>query len=283
MRCELCDDTGWRPIESDGVRRVARCDCQRSRLGFENISRAGIPERYRHCTLENIRAYNRSLLDGVKQAHRFVETFPNPERKGLLLLGLAGVGKTHIAVGLLREVITTVGTPGIFYDTRDLLRTIRNTYDPIVKTSELTVLRPVIETPLLVLDDLGAERATDWVEETMNFIVNSRYNSKRITVFTSNYSDIPDIEEPNSLLGRIGFRMRSRLHEMCSIVEIDAADYRDTDKPLNATDDDLVALWKLKPRKPHVDRPLRQAKAQLREPVRDGRADLKWPGGRAGS
>jgi DNA replication protein DnaC len=137
-----------------------------------------------------------------------------------------------------------------------------------------------METPFLVLDDLGAERPTDWVEETMNLIVNTRYNEKRITLFTSNYADIPDIDDPNSLLFRIGFRMRSRLQEMCTTIEIDAADFRDEHKPENASDDDLRALWQLKRRpKDLPTRAHRPAKAQ----IRDGKADLKWPGGRAGS
>jgi hypothetical protein len=144
----------------------------------------------------------------------------------------------------------------------------------------VSVLRPVMEAELLVLDDLGAERPTDWVEETMNLIVNTRYNERRLTLFTSNYSDVPDASDPNSLLARIGFRMRSRLHEMCAVVEIDAADFRDTDKPANATDEDLWRLWKLKPREKTLPgRTTRQAKAE----IRDGKADLKWPGGRAGS
>ena len=72
---------------------------------------------------------------------------------------------------------------------------------------------------LLVLDDLGAEKTSEWVEETMNLIVNTRYNERRLTIFTSNYEDIPDDTDPNSLLFRIGHRMRSRLHEMCDFID----------------------------------------------------------------
>jgi DNA replication protein DnaC len=279
--CLLCDDTGWKPIEVNGTRRVVRCDCWRERTIGDRLSKALIPTRYKNCTLESLRPYNESLRQGVVRARRFIDEYPVVER-GLLLLGLAGVGKTHIAVGTLKEIVRKTGATAIFYDTRDLLRTIRGTYDPVARASEVSILRPVMDAELLVLDDLGAERPTDWVEETMNLIVNTRYNERRATIFTSNYLDIPDIEDPNSLLSRIGFRMRSRLHEMCSIVEIDAGDYRDTNKPLNATDEDLVTLWKLRP-KSLPGRTHRQAKAQLREPVRDGKADLKWPGGRAGS
>jgi DNA replication protein DnaC len=135
---------------------------------------------------------------------------------------------------------------------------------------------------LLVLDDLGAEKTSEWVEETMNLIVNTRYNEKRLTIFTSNYQDIPDDTEPNSLLFRIGYRMRSRLHEMCEFVEMDGADYREL--PVNGGVDDLVTLWKMRKKSTLPPRARNQARAQLREPAaRDGRADLKWPGGRAGS
>jgi DNA replication protein DnaC len=245
------------------------------------LSKALIPPRYKNCTLDSFRPYNDSLKQAVARARRFVEEYPVVDR-GLLLLGLAGVGKTHIAVGTLREVVRKTAATAMFYDTRDLLRTIRGTYDPVARASEVSIVRPVMDAELLVLDDLGAERPTDWVEETMNLIVNTRYNQRRATIFTSNYLDSPDIEDPNSLLCRIGFRMRSRLFEMCAIVEIDAADYRNPDKAVNATDEDLVTLWKLRP-KNLSGRTHRQAKAHMREPVRDGKADLKWPGGRAGS
>jgi DNA replication protein DnaC len=121
----------------------------------------------------------------------------------------------------------------------------------------------------------------------MNLIVNTRYSERRMTIFTSNFKDIPDDTDPNSLLFRIGSRMRSRLHEMCEFVALDGADYRE--RPDNAGPEDLIALWK---RRQMSDSPSslpsprggRQARAQLREPAgRDGKADLKWPGGRAGS
>ena len=248
-------------------------------MGQQHLADANIPKRYQHCSLDNLRAYNNSLMEAVAVAKRFVDAYPVADR-GLLLLGHAGVGKTHIAVGVLRAVIDKTRVRGLFFDTRELLKTIRSTYNSVSRTSESNVLQPVMETPFLVLDDLGAERPTDWVEEMMNLIVNTRYNERRATLFTSNYADIPEIDDPNSLLGRIGFRMRSRLQEMCTTVEIDAADFRDEHTPQNASDQDLRDLWQLKKRPkdlPH--RASRAAKAQ----IRDGRADLKWPGGRAGS
>src|SRR5262249_36590899 len=203
--------------------------------------------------------------------------------RGLFLDGPAGVGKTRLAVAVLRQIVQTSGARGLFYDTRDLLRVIRSTYDPSIRTTEVEVLRPVMTADLLVLDDLGAEKTTEWVEETMNLIVNTRYNERRMTMFTSNYLDIPDDTDPNSLLFRIGHRMRSRLHEMCDFIEMDGADYREL--PVNGGVDDLITLWKMRRKSSSLpSRAGRQARAQLREPAaRDGKADLKWPGGRAGS
>jgi len=258
-----------------------RCDCRRELAGQQRLADANIPRRYQHCTIANFAAYNESLEKAVDRAQRIVDTFP-ATAKGLFLEGQPGVGKTHLAVAVLRQVIQTSGAFGLFYDTRDLLRIIRSTYDASIRTTELEVLRPVMTADLLVLDDLGAEKTSEWVEETMNLIVNTRYNERRLTIFTSNYQDIPDDSDPNSLLFRIGFRMRSRLHEMCEFIEMDGADYREL--PVNGGVDDLIALWKMRKKTSLPSRAGRQARAQLREPaVRDGRADLKWPGGRAGS
>ena len=260
---------------------MVRCDCWRDQVGQKRLADANIPKRYQHCTFGNFTAYNESLDRAVAQARRIAEAYPVIST-GLFLEGQPGVGKTHLAVAILKQVIQTSGLSGLFYDTRDLLRIIRSTYDPSIRTTELDVLRPVMKVHLLVLDDLGAEKTSEWVEETMNLIVNTRYNERLVTIFTSNYPDIPDDTEPNSLLFRIGERMRSRLHEMCEFVVLDAADYRE--RPENAGTDDLIAMWKMR-RKAALPSPRgRQARAQLREPaVRDGKADLKWPGGRAGS
>ena len=279
MTCPLCDDTGWRPVEDNSVRRVVRCDCWRDQVGHKRLAEANIPKRYQHCTLGNFTAYNESLERAVAQARRMADAYPSISA-GLFLEGQPGVGKTHLAAAVLKQVIQTTGARGVFYDTRDLLRIIRSTYDPSIRTTELEVLRPVMQADLLVLDDLGAEKTSEWVEETMNLIVNTRYNERRVTIFTSNYADIPDDTDPNALIFRIGHRMRSRLHEMCEFVVMDGADYREL--PTNGGVDDLMAMWKMRKKGP-LPTPGRAGGRQARAQLRDGKGDLKWSGGRAGS
>ncbi len=118
------------------------------------------------------------------------------------------------------------GDKGLFYDFRDLLREIQGSWNPVSQTSELEVLRPVLEARVLVLDELGANKPTEWVRDTIAYIINCRYNDKKLTVFTSNYLDVPKRAGEETLTDRIGARLRSRLYEMCRLVEIGGDDFR---------------------------------------------------------
>jgi DNA replication protein DnaC len=178
--------------------------------------------------------------------------------------------------------VTQKAIRGLYFDTRTLLSTIRSTYNPVTRTSEADVLSRVMKAELLVLDDLGAERPTDWVEETMNQIVNTRYNDRRPTIFTSNYEDVPDTDDMDSLLVRVGFRMHSRLREMCEFLEYSGPDYRDFEYPPSS--DDLDRRWKDQRNQPPRRLPKRassRARAQLKD--RGGQLELGWLGGKVSS
>jgi DNA replication protein DnaC len=235
--CPICDDTGWKLVVQGGERSVVRCDCVTQNRAERLLAMARIPRRYEHCELSNYEVQferaNRSLASARLAAGRFVEEYPL-SRTGLLLVGPIGVGKTHLAVGILRELIISKGVPCLFSDYRELLKQIQNSYNDSVATTELEVLRPVFESEVLVLDELGAVKPSEWVWDTVSLILNTRYNENRTTIVTTNFADEPaglvvgsrGAAREETLGDRIGERMRSRLHEMCRTVKMDGSDFR---------------------------------------------------------
>ena len=249
--CPLCDGTGWKTVSSGSGpregsladRRVARCDCQLRARAASLITAARIPRRYEHCELSSFTTdfpgAHSSLSLAFLCASKFAQEYDPRDGTGLLIIGKIGTGKTHLAVGIIKELVAK-HVSCLFYDYRELLKQIQNSYNAAVQTTELDVLRPVFETDVLVLDELGAVKPTEWVWDTVSLILNTRYNDNRTTIITTNFDDQPAAASGSSLspvraatraetLGdRIGERMRSRLHEMCRIVVLDGADFRQT-------------------------------------------------------
>jgi DNA replication protein DnaC len=161
------------------------------------------------------------------------------DRTGLIFLGSIGVGKTHLAVAAIKKLMEQKSVPCLFYEYRELLKEIQNSYNTESQSTELGVLRPVFETEVLVLDELGAVKPSQWVWDTVSFILNTRYNDNRTTLITTNLLDEPAVGVPgrpssmreDTLGDRIGERMRSRLHEMCRVVKIRGEDYRQKLRP----------------------------------------------------
>lgn len=244
--CPICDGIGLvRVVSASGLWVSRPCECQEMLREERRLAAAHIPERYRHYTLDGYETAFRGADPSLGRAHltarRFVEAYPvDTAGKGLLFTGSIGVGKTHLAVGVLRRLVQERGVKGLFCDYRELLKNIQNSYNPQVNTTELELLKPVFAAEVLVIDDLGAQKPNEWVWDTVALILNTRYNDKQTTIVTTNYADLAagngaktDAErsarEP-TLGDRIGDRMRSRLAEMCVRVEMTGEDFRQTVK-----------------------------------------------------
>jgi DNA replication protein DnaC len=238
------------------------CDCTAGDRSERIFVCARIPERYRHCDFENyetdnehehvsreqLETWNRSLAQAKMIVQRFADEYMPPTREigfeqGLLLMGPCGVGKTHLAVAALKQIVGR-GHSGVFYDYRELLKHIQDSYNAESQSTEMSVLQPVLKTEVLVLDDVGSSKPSAWALETVGHILNTRYNERRVTLLTSNFLDAdsaanvpaqrgsqptgfgraPAVED--TLTERVGARIRSRLYEMCRTVEIFAPDYR---------------------------------------------------------
>ena len=203
-----------------------RCRCRAEERRTKLLEAARIPRRYERCSLANYQVApgNGSQLQAFNYAFKLVDEYPAVDR-GLLLTGPVGTGKTHLSVAVLRGLLEK-GIPCLFYEFGALLKEIQNTFDPVSQASELKVLAPVYETEVLVLDELGASKPTDWVRDTMMQIIGTRYNERRLTIFTTNYGDARRQPEEETLEDRVGVRLRSRLYEMCKTVAVEGEDYR---------------------------------------------------------
>jgi len=247
--CQFCQGTGWKLVaRPDGPGKFAvACDCSTGERATLVMDRARIPKRYEHCDFESFSTdvgqtpqHAQSLKRAKMDTQGFVREYPGSSEKGLLLMGPSGVGKTHLAVAALKELLRR-GHQGMFCDYRELLKEIQASYNPQSESTEMKILEPIRNTEILVLDDLGASKPSAWVLDIIGLVLNARYNERRVTILTTNYFDELPATEPaprlpsgatvkvvreDSLADRIGARMRSRLYEMCRTVEVFAPDFR---------------------------------------------------------
>ena len=176
--------------------------------------RLGLSPRFARATFENFKADIQPLAH--KTAVKFAEDYkPGKTSKGLYLFGHAGSGKTHLAASIGNKLFLNDGVR--FVTAPELLLEIKKTFNN--QYSDDHLLDRLSTSKLLIIDDLGSEKPTEWVQETLFVLIDRRYTHYLPTIFTSNYS-LDQLKE------RLGYRIASRIAEMSEVVELKAVDYR---------------------------------------------------------
>jgi DNA replication protein DnaC len=241
--CPLCDGTGWRVVERNGLSGATRCSCAEKTRAVTLRKTSNIPPNYEHTSLDTFQIPQENpiaragLGKVLMQIRSFVREFPAPDRPGVLFVGDTGTGKTHLAVAALKAIMDR-GHEGLFFDFQNLLDRIRAGYDAASGTSDREAYRNAMDADVLLLDDLGSHRVTEWVEDTVTSIITYRCNHQKPLIATTNL-DVDDTGAVNyttaggtqvhrkTLGDVIGARARSRLFEMCRIIRMPAVeDYR---------------------------------------------------------
>lgn len=221
-----CKCSGEEPYFYSENNAIKECFCRPVRLKISKINKiyndSGIDKKYRWRFLNEFHIRNKNDEKAKKAAFHIISKFPDVS-KGLFLWGNPGTGKTFLSTIILTELITTLGINGKFVKiSRNFFGLLKSTF---VEGSSNYGMASKIEKELagvdiLVVDDFGIQRDSAWEQETLYNLVDSRYESEKFTIFTSNID--PNISMKNLSEGRI----LSRIKEMCSIIEITGPDRR---------------------------------------------------------
>jgi len=219
--CELgvCDGSGW--IEVDDL--TARpCECRALKAKRKQSRRlgTGIPKRFRGVGFDRqpIADMDPALVREIRSYVRDVNS--NLDKgKGLWLFGDVGTGKTSLAM-LVSKAALEAGRSVAIYSMPRLLSDIKETYEDRSETSYMQLFERLVSVDLLHVDDLGAEKRTEWVLEQLYSIINERWQEQRSVIVTTNLIDVDELRD------QIGPRTVSRLHEMCDLIPIMGRDRR---------------------------------------------------------
>lgn len=233
--CSDCGGSGTVFLENErGYRYLERCGlCGITRLKVRRYNNAKIPSKYAGVLRsDDIDPHDPdpsqyAAMDYVKS---FVDKYP--EKKGFLLMGGPGVGKTRLAVGTIAELTLQKAVECVFTDFFFLLADLRKAYSEGVPENE--IIGPLITAEILVIDEMGKGKSSEWEQNILDQLISKRYNSSKKTLVTTNYVARESLPRRSAgkteiLENRVGERIASRLYEMCTPLFIKGSDYRKGD------------------------------------------------------
>jgi DNA replication protein DnaC len=234
--CPSCSDCGMSVTDVDGDRIASPCGCRNLDLRIQLYNNARIPGKFAGRWIDDLEDTHKSQRE-VKYALLKHRDSYSPGDPGFLLWGEPGIGKTHLMCGLLAYLTLERGISGRYIDIMQLMMELKRAWAQGGWESD--VISPLLAAHVLVIDELGKGRNSDFELAILDQLISSRYNAGRTLHCTSNY--LPEGEEdahgqqagksemhlpPTNLKDRVGERIFSRLNEMCRFVRVQGTDYR---------------------------------------------------------
>lgn len=226
--CPICGGVEWLTRIVDGVEEAYPCKCREQNKMRRRLKFADIPEAFKDMTLATFctsvykRPESRQTINvACAMIKEYIVAFNEAKDKGMglyLYSSTKGSGKTRMAASLANEIMQKHDTGVKFASSMNILAEIRRTYDNDSEYTESQLLDALVMTEVLVVDDFGTEKTTQWVQDKFYQIINNRYVERRITIFTSNMP-----------INRLDYddRITNRIKERCYQIDFPEESVRD--------------------------------------------------------
>ena len=181
------------------------------------LERSNLGRRFKTRTFETFDKTKNE--EAYKKTFEYADSFDANDGNGLLLIGTCGTGKTHLAAAITNHIISEFGIPVKFGTFIDLLSDVKSTFDNDSNEKENDIIDKFVKIDLLVIDDIGKEKNTEWSNSILYRVINRRYENYKPVIITSNLT-IAELEK------EIGEATVSRIIEMCDGVKMNGKDAR---------------------------------------------------------
>jgi len=232
--CPVCGDRRYVLVEQNKVKVAKECQCAALQNRIALFNQARIPARFADRWIDDIQPTHDSQNQAKYALLQYCDAYERGQR-GFLLWGPPGVGKTHMMCGLISYLTLERGVSCRFIEFMQLIGELKLAYSQGRWDSE--VVAPLLKVDVLVIDELGKGKDSEWELGVLDQLISSRYNANKTLHATSNLRPSQAIQETVSfgdagpvihvsLQQRLGERIYSRLFEMCRILQVQGEDYR---------------------------------------------------------